>query len=95
MMRKACLGIAMGAALAAAGCVPTKPQRTIGFQPSNKIWARADGQRMSGNAGLMRQGQADLQQCRALASVDGRDGQYDLKILNGCMESRGYVERDL
>lgn len=89
--------LAFGAitALLAAACVPAKPPSTIGVQPSNKIWARADGQRMSGNPGLMRQGQADLTQCRALASVGGKDGHYDLKILNGCMTSRGYVERDI
>lgn len=81
--------------LALAGCVSKAPPRTIGAPPANKVWARADGMRMSGNPALMRQGQADLAQCRALANVGGQDGQYDLKILNGCMTTRGYVERDI
>lgn len=81
--------------LALAGCVSKAPPRVVGPAPSNKVWARADGMRMSGNPALMRQGQADLSQCRALANVGGQDGQYDLKILNGCMTSRGYVERDI
>lgn len=86
---------AIGATLIVAACVPKQPPRAIGAPPSNKVWARADGQRMAGNPALTRQGQADLQQCRALAAIDGKDGQYDLKVLNGCMTSRGYVERDL
>jgi hypothetical protein len=81
--------------LAVAGCVPRQPQRVIETPPSNKVWARADGQRMAGNPTLTRQGQADLQQCRGLASINAQEAQYDLKILNGCMTSRGYVERDL
>jgi hypothetical protein len=50
---------------------------------------------MAGNPALTRQGQADLQQCRTLASVNAKEAQYDIKLLNGCMTSRGYVERDL
>lgn len=89
------LGVGLVLAFSLSGCMSSKPERVIGAAPTNKAWARADGQRMSGNTGLMRQGQADLSQCRALALVDGKDGQYDLRILNGCMTSRGYVERDL
>jgi len=81
--------------LALAGCVSKAPPRVVGTPPANKVWARADGVRMSSNPALMRQGQADLAQCRALANVGVQDGQYDLKILNGCMTSRGYVERDI
>jgi|GEM_PF-7072705 hypothetical protein len=81
--------------LTVAGCAPRQAQRTIAEMPSNMVWARADGQRMAGNPTLTRQGQADLQQCRALASVNGKEAQYDLKLLNGCMTSRGYVERAL
>jgi hypothetical protein len=81
--------------LAAAGCVPRQSQRAMEAPPSNKVWARADGQRMAGNPALTRQGQADLQQCRTLASVNAKEAQYDIKLLNGCMTSRGYVERDL
>ncbi len=95
MRKRTGLSLVLVSAFALGGCVASKPQRVIGAAPTNKVWARADGQRMSGNAALMRQGQADLTQCRALASVDGREGQYDLRILNGCMTSRGYVERDV
>lgn len=95
MTRMISLGLGLGVALLSAACVPSKPSASIGAQPSNKVWARADGQRMKGNPGLMKQGEADLQQCRALASVDGRNNHYDLKVLNGCMTSRGYIERDL
>ena len=86
-------GLAMALALVA--CTSPKHDRVIGTAPSNKVWARADGQRMSASPALMRQGQADLTQCRALATVDGKQGQYDLRVLNGCMTSRGYIERDL
>ena len=93
VLRKGAVFVALG--LAVSGCVSSQPQRVIGASPSNKVWARADGQRMSGNPALMRQGQADLTQCRALAAVEGREGQYDLRVLNGCMTARGYVERDV
>jgi len=86
---------AIGIALAAAACAPKQLPRTIGAAPTNKVWARADGLRMAGNPALTRQGQTDLQQCRSLATIDGKEGQYDLKILNGCMTSRGYIERDI
>lgn len=86
-------GLAMALVLSA--CASPKHDRVIGTSPTNKVWARADGQRMSASPALMRQGQADLTQCRALASVDGKQGQYDLRVLNGCMTSRGYIERDL
>lgn len=95
MARSATVFVGFAAAIALAGCVSSKPDRVIGAAPSNKVWARADGQRMSASPALMRQGQTDLTQCRALATVDGKAGQYDLRILNGCMTSRGYVERDL
>ena len=34
---------AIGIALAAAACAPKQPPRTIGAAPTNKVWARADG----------------------------------------------------
>ena len=89
LIAAACVTFAIG------GCVPRQPPKPVEVAPSNKVWARADGQRMAGNPALTRQGQADLQQCRALASINAAEAQYDLKILNGCMTSRGYVERDL
>ena len=95
MGRTAFFGCLLTLAVALGGCVSkATPKPVATAAPANKVWARADGTRMSGNPALMRQGQADLAQCRALAHIGTAD-QYDLMILNGCMTSRGYVERDL
>ena len=85
----------LGAVLSVAACSPRTPPAQPVAPTTNKVWARADGQRMAGNPALTRQGQTDLTQCRALASVGSAPGQYDLMILNGCMTSRGYVEREI
>lgn len=96
MMRGWTAGLAcVATAIVLSGCVATKREPVIGTAPTNKVWARSDGQKMSASPALLRQGQADLTQCRALAAVTNQPGQYDLRILNGCMTSRGYVERDL
>jgi hypothetical protein len=89
------LCVSLGAALLVSACTPRTPPVVAQAPAANKVWARADGQRMAGNPALTRQGQTDLTQCRALAAVGSAPGQYDLMILNGCMTSRGYVEREI
>ena len=79
--------------LAACVSAPPPPPRQIGEMPSNKVWARTDGQRMAGNPALFKKGQTDLQECRQLAST-GEPNQYDLVTLNSCMTERGYMEID-
>ena len=50
-------------------------------------WARVDGQRMSGNPLLMKQGQEDRQACyTASASAT------NIEIYVKCMRSKGYVQ---
>lgn len=95
MNRTARWAFALGTVLSVAACSPRTPPAQPVAPTTNKVWARADGQRMAGNPALTRQGQTDLTQCRALASVGSAPGQYDLMILNGCMTSRGYVEREI
>ena len=91
---------AMGAALVLSGCNtrgPAPAPMAAAPAPSptgadNKVWARVDGQRMSGNPALTRQGQADLAECRQQAAVSPGATVYQLRILNECMDRRGYKE---
>ena len=50
-------------------------------------WARVDGQRMSGNPLLMKQGQEDRQACYA-ASASGVNADAYVR----CMRSKGYTQ---
>ncbi len=97
-MRIAPLALAVVLPLAAglAACVSApapRPQPTVGEMPSNKVWARADGQRMAGNPALLKKGQTDLNECRQQAAT-GEANKYVLDVLNSCMTDRGYVERE-
>ncbi|MDB5569467.1 MAG: hypothetical protein JWN93_650 [Hyphomicrobiales bacterium] len=97
MINFKCVAV-VGAALALSACgsrsVPTfrtsAPAAT--GQADNKVWARNDGQRMSGNPALLQQGKSDLAECRTLSEVGVRSGKYDLQALSECMGRRGYRE---
>jgi hypothetical protein len=81
-------------------CVSTRPapraapMATETGPEREKVWARADGQRMAANPSLAAQGRRDLTECRSLAAIEGQPGQYHLPTLNDCMNQRGYVEID-
>lgn len=89
---------ALGAALLVSGCntrAPAPPPVAAAPSPTgsdNKVWARVDGQRMAGNPALTRQGQSDLKECREQSAVSPGATVYQLRILNECMERRGYKE---
>jgi hypothetical protein len=59
------------------------------INPANDpyTWARVDGQRMSGNPLLMKQGQDDRQACYT-ASASGLNADIYVK----CMRSKGYTQ---
>jgi len=63
-----------------------------GAQASNIIWARKDGQRMSGNPALFQQGNQDKSLCEQRAS---QTGALDFSVFSACMEEKGYYRRDL
>ncbi len=81
-----------------AACASSRPARApmpVATEPAAdgpKVWARADGRRMSGNRALTEQGQRDLAQCRSLAAIEGEPGKYHLPTLADCMAQRGYIE---
>ncbi len=55
------------------------------------VWARNDGQRMSNNPALLRQGQKDQAACREEA---GRiSGVLNQSVFSHCMQKRGYSAR--
>ncbi len=94
-----CKGFALIAALLIlAGCgsrtAPGFGTRApiVSGQSDNKVWARLDGQRMSGNPTLLQQGKSDLAECRNVSEVGVRSGKYDLQALSECMSRRGYRE---
>ncbi len=62
---------------------------TASLNPANDpyTWARVDGQRMSGNPLLMKQGQEDRQTCYT-ASADA----VNIEVYVKCMRSKGYVQ---
>ena len=51
------------------------------------VWARNDGQRMSTNPVLLKQGQTDQIACRESASVTG---ELNVNNFSACMAARGY-----
>jgi hypothetical protein len=71
---------------------PAAPAPTVASAPINPAndpytWARVDGQRMSGNPLLMKQGQDDRQACYT-ASASG----MNVDLYTRCMRSKGYVQ---
>lgn len=68
---------------------PAAPPVAAPINPANDpyTWARVDGQRMSGNPLLMKQGQEDRQACYAASS-----GAMNMDVYVKCMRSKGYVQ---
>ena len=64
----------------------------VPFAPaqSSYVWARNDGQRMSGNPALLRQGQKDQAQCRDQANSGDASKS---NVFAQCMQRRGYFQR--
>jgi hypothetical protein len=56
-------------------------------QASNIIWARKDGQRMTGNPALFQQGNQDKSLCEQRAS---QTGTIDMAAFNACTDEKGY-----
>ncbi len=54
------------------------------------VWARNDGQRMSANPALLRQGQKDQAECRDQATSGGT---LNRNAFVQCMQKRGYSQR--
>jgi len=78
-------------ALTLAGC-QTDNNTIASLQPSRSIiWARKDGQRMSGDAALLQQGVRDKGLCEVEAS---KLGALDFNFFSLCMDKRGYYRRD-
>ena len=70
---------------------PAAPSTALAtpINPANDpfTWARVDGQRMSGNPLLMKQGQEDRQACYTASA-----GAMNMDIYVKCMRSKGYVQ---
>ncbi|MBX9739945.1 MAG: hypothetical protein K2X62_07735 [Beijerinckiaceae bacterium] len=65
--------------------------RAAAAAPQNYVWARNDGQRMSGNPQLMAKGQADKTRCEGGATTAAG---FDMQAFIRCMEASGYSRRD-
>lgn len=84
-------------AILLAGCSATDRSSrpvAVAAAPSapSYVWARNDGQRMSGNPELLAQGRADQEQCRVSATSGGALNQ---SAFVSCMQARGYNRRDV
>ena len=68
---------------------PATPSAAAPITPANDpyTWARVDGQRMSGNPLLMKQGQEDRQACYTASA-----GAVNMDVYVRCMRSKGYVQ---
>jgi len=85
------------ALLALSACVPpstsNRPVAPVAavIAPSSEdiLWARKDGQRMSGNPVLFERGSRDKQACEAEASASGA---LDFPIFASCMDRAGYMQ---
>jgi hypothetical protein len=80
-----------------AGCIghqqtPTPPVVAQANPPPGITWARKDGQRMSGNPALFKQGNEDKSLCEQRAS---QTGTLDFTVFSDCMDEKGYYRRDL
>lgn len=71
---------------------PVAVRAPVAAQADNKVWARIDGQRMSGNPALLKRGQTDLAECRVQSAASPGAQVYDLAALSECMGRRGYKE---
>ena len=83
------LGEVEAAPLDAPGEPAAPAVAAVPINPANDpyTWARVDGQRMSGNPLLMKQGQDDRQACYA-ASASGAN----VDLYTRCMRSKGYTQ---
>ena len=87
---------AFAAATLLGGCaVATRPPQsmvtTAAVAPeAGYVWARNDGQRMSGNPELLSKGHADQERCRRVATAAGA---LDQAAFIRCMEASGYSHR--
>jgi len=87
-------GLGLSGCASERGRAVTSPGMQAANPSSNSgiIWARKDGQRMSGNAALFEQGQRDKQSCELSAS---QTGTLDFSVFSACMDEKGYYRRDL
>ncbi len=85
------------------GCVPTVAESRVSFaafvNPAGAaatqqalVWARKDHRRITGNAALEKQDQADRAKCQADANTKGQPGNPAFEeAFKACMNVRGYV----